>query len=248
MQGRIHIGTSGFHYPHWQDVFYPPGLGSADWLAFYMEHFSTVEINNTFYRLPTVTTFKAWERAAAKGGIDGFVYALKASRYITHMKKLKDAETPLMRFMQRAALLKKNLGPVLFQLPPRFRCNTDRLEQFTKLLSQGTQGRRFVFEFRDPSWFNEEVYEILRAGAIGLCVYDMPEFESPDVVTGDFVYLRFHGTGTLYNGRYSKKSLLDRASRIKEHAEEGRDVYAYFNNDALGNAVINARELKEMVG
>ncbi len=239
--GRSFIGTSGWVYDHWRGVFYPPELEQSRWLSFYMESFDTVEINNTFYHLPTPDAFRSWHEAAPRG----FVYALKASRYITHMKKLKDPAGPLGLFMERASLLGQNLGPILFQLPPRWRCNPGRLEEFTGHLIKGH--RRYAFEFRDPSWFCSEVYGILRAAGAALCLYHMPGFTTPVEVTASFVYIRFHGSGTLYGGRYPEKELRKWANTVRGFLEKGIDVYAYFNNDALGNAVLNARELREMV-
>ncbi len=240
MTGRCFIGTSGWSYDHWGGVFYPPDLKTADRLAFYINHFNSVEINNTFYHLPTPSAFKSWKKIVPKN----FIYALKGSRFITHMKKLKDPKEPLELFLERARLLKDNLGPILFQLPPHWRCNTERLKEFVKLLPSNM---RFAFEFREPSWFNKEVYDILRENNIALCIYHMPEFESPIEVTAKFVYIRFHGTDFLYSGRYSKKELLKWADLINGYIREGKDVYVYFNNDANGYAVINANELMENV-
>ncbi len=238
-KGTLLVGTSGWVYEHWRGVFYPEGLPHQGWLPFYMEHFDTVEINNTFYQLPSVETFKGWHRAAKKG----FVYSVKASRYITHMKKLSKPERPLSLFMERALLLEENLGPILFQLPPRWHANTARLEEFTERLPSG---QRFVFEFRDKSWFSREVYQVLEKRGMGLCLYHMPGFTTPLVVTAGFVYIRFHGSGTLYGGRYERGFLKGWATTIQGFLKEGLDVYVYFNNDALGNAVVNAMELKEL--
>ncbi|MBI5749692.1 MAG: DUF72 domain-containing protein [Nitrospinae bacterium] len=240
MKGRCYIGTSGWSYDHWAGVFYPPDLKTADRLAFYINHFNSVEINNTFYHLPTLSAFKGWRESAPKG----FIYSLKGSRFITHMKKLKDPKEPLELFLERARLLKDNLGPILFQLPPHWRCNTERLKEFVKPLPSNM---RFAFEFREPSWFNKEVYDILRENNIAFCIYHMPEFESPIEVTAKFVYIRFHGTEFLYGGRYSKKELHRWADLINGFIKEGKDVYVYFNNDANGYAVINAKELMEIV-
>ena len=238
MKKKILIGTSGWVYEHWRGVFYPEELSQSEWLAFYMEHFDTVEINNTFYHLPSKETFLGWHRAAKRG----FIYSVKASRYITHMKKLLKPEKPLSLFMERALLLEENLGPILFQLPPRWHSNPKRLEEFLERLPSG---RRFVFEFREESWFSKEVYRILENKGVGLCLYHMPSFTTPVVVTAEFVYIRFHGSGTLYGGRYEKEFLKRWATTIKGFLKDGLTVYVYFNNDAMGNAVINAKELEE---
>jgi uncharacterized protein YecE (DUF72 family) len=240
VKGRFFIGTSGWSYGHWKGVFYPQELKTSKWLAFYIEHFKTVEINNTFYHLPTENAFEGWKAAAP----EDFIYALKASRFITHMKRLKDAKEPLKLFLSRARILKKNLGPVLFQLPPRWGCNISRLGEFLRLLPGNL---KFVFEFRDRSWFTEEVFGLLRKKGIALCIYSMPDFTSPVEVTAPFTYIRFHGTGTLYRGRYTLEELKNWARTIKGFSGKGLDVYAYFNNDAFANAVFNAKELREMV-
>lgn len=228
-------------YDHWKGVFYPPDLRKDNWLKFYMGHFDTVEINNTFYHLPSPEVFEGWKKEAEKG----FVYALKGSRFITHMKKLKEPEESLKLFLGRARILGKNLGPILFQLPPRWRCNAERLMELVKALPSDI---RFAFEFREPSWFNEDVYRSLKKKDISLCIYHMPDFVSPVEVTASFVYIRFHGTDFLYGGRYSKGELSKWADLIKRYLRGGLDVYVYFNNDAEGYAVVNARELREMVG
>jgi uncharacterized protein YecE (DUF72 family) len=241
MKGRAFIGTSGWMYDWWEGVFYPPDMKKDEWLQFYMRHFDTVEINNTFYHLPAPSAFEGWKKAAPKG----FIYALKGNRFITHMKKLKDPEEPIRLFMERAEILRDSLGPILFQLPPRWRCNLQRLREFVRVLPSD---RRFAFEFREPTWFNEDVYEILRERDISLCIYHMPDYLSPVEVTATFVYIRFHGTTFLYGGRYSKKDLSRWADLIGLYLKGGLDVYVYFNNDEEGYAVVNAKELREMMG
>ncbi len=240
MAGKLFIGTSGWVYEHWRGVFYPQELRQSEWFAFYSKHFSTVEINNTFYHLPGPQTFKNWHTQAP----EGFTYALKGSRYITHMKKLKDPEEPLKLFLKRALLLKENLGPILFQLPPRWKANPERLERFVKLLPRD---KRFVLEFRDRSWFTDEVYDILRNSRTALCIYHMVDYTSPLEVTAPFTYIRFHGTGTLYGGSYPGDVLKEWALCIKKFLKAGLDVYAYFNNDAHGYAVMNAGELLRLL-
>lgn len=246
MKGRFFIGTSGWSYKHWRGVFYPPEVKTVGWLRFYMEHFKTVEVNNTFYRLPTEKAVEGWKEAAgAAGGAGGnFTYALKASRFITHVKKLKDAREPLELFLTRARILKENLGPVLIQLPPRWGCNTERLEEFLRYLPDDL---RFAFEFRDRSWLTDEVFTLLKEKGAALCIYSMPDFTSPVELTAPFTYIRFHGTGTLYGGRYTTGELEKWAATVKGFSKKGIDVYAYFNNDALGNAVFNAKELLGLV-
>ncbi|MFQ5585599.1 MAG: DUF72 domain-containing protein [Thermodesulfobacteriota bacterium] len=240
-KGRLFIGTSGWSYDHWEGPFYPPGTKSGDRLAYYVKHFDTVEINNTFYRLPSPSAFQRWREATPRG----FVYAVKGSRFITHIKRLKEAGNSLALLLERASLLGDNLGPLLFQLPPRWRCNPRRLEGFLHHLPGD---RRFVLEFRDPDWFNREVYALLREKGVALCIYHMPDFETPLEATAPFVYIRFHGAGSLYSGRYSQEWLAGWADRIGGFTGDGLDVHVYFNNDDHGHAVINAQELRELCG
>jgi len=238
--GRCYVGTSGWIYPHWEGVFYPAGLPQRNWFAHYVRHFGTVEINNTFYRLPGEGVFRGWhERAPA-----GFLYAVKVNRYVTHMKKLRQVEEAMGRFLERARLLEEHLGPLLYQLPPGWHCDAERLEAFLGLLPAGLL---HVFEFRHPSWFCPEVFSLLeRFGAL-LCILSMPGLESPLRATGPAVYLRMHGATSLYASCYSQEELERWAGLIAEQCRAGRDVYVYFNNDAFGYAVENARDLKLLV-
>jgi len=234
----IRIGTSGWHYNHWAGPFYPPELPKTKWLQFYAEHFDTVEVNNTFYRLPKESSVKNWYKQAPKN----FLYTVKANRYITHIKRLKDASEPLERFLQIAGILEKKLGPVLWQLPPNFRKDLELLQTFLKLLPKKILA---VFEFRHKSWFSEDTYEMLNRFNAGFCTHDMPGNPTPRVITGNIIYVRFHGPTGKYAGNYSKSALRDWAKWIKQHIEEVRSVYAYFNNDIHGHAIQNAKTLKE---
>ena len=232
-----HIGTSGWHYDVWRGRFYPPDLPKAEWLAFYSKHFSTVELNNTFYRLPSEDAFTNWYDSSPPR----FTFALKASRFITHIKRLKDAAQPVDNFLKRARLLKEKLGPILYQLPPGMSCDDERLEAFLNLL---TGDRKHVFEFRHPSWLDENIYEILRRHNAGLCIYDMPAFTTPIVATADFAYVRFHGSDGLYSGSYSDEQLAAWAKNIAALSRKLREVYIYFNNDVAGYAIDNARTIR----
>ena len=239
--GQVRIGTSGWIYPHWRGRFYPPDLPAQRWFPFYAEHFNTVEINNSFYRLPSAQTFDDWRRQAPPG----FVYAVKASRYLTHMKKLKDPAEPLANILGRARHLGPHLGPILYQLPPRWRCDLARLRQFISHLPSGLS---HVFEFRDPTWCNEEVRSLLAETGMSFCIHDMRGFACPAWVTGPLAYIRFHGPTELkYAGRYRIAHLRTWAERIRGFLRSGRDVYVYFNNDDQAYAVSNARELKRLV-
>ncbi len=237
---RCFVGTSGWVYRHWRGVFYPTHLATAHWFEYYAQHLRTVEINNTFYRLPEAGAFEGWRRQAPPG----FVYAVKASRYITHLKKLKDAAGPLARFLERARLLGPHLGPVLYQLPPHWRQDLDRLEEFLELLPHDLLQ---AFEFRDPSWLTPETFALLDRFGAGYCIMDLPGVASPVLTTGRLVYIRFHGPDRVYEGSYSEKELAGWARRIRGFLRHKLPVYVYFNNDAHGYAVQNALRLKEML-
>ncbi|MDI7275027.1 MAG: DUF72 domain-containing protein [Anaerolineae bacterium] len=238
---ECYIGTSGWTYRHWRGVFYPPELPQARWFEFYASRFPTVEINNTFYRLPDPATFDAWRQQAPRG----FVYAVKASRYITHMKKLKDAAEPLSRLLERARRLGRHLGPILYQLPSNWRRDLERLQAFIALLPGDL---RHAFEFRDRSWLVDETFEALDRAGVGLCVMDLPGLETPLRVTGGLVYVRFHGPQRAYEGSYSDEELAQWAARLRQFARRRLAIYVYFNNDAHGYAVRDAQRLREMVG
>jgi uncharacterized protein YecE (DUF72 family) len=241
-RGVVRIGTSGWVYRHWRGNFYPADLAVKRWFAFYAAALDTVEINNTFYRLPPAETFDAWQRQAPPG----FLYAIKASRFLTHMKKLKDPEAPLENILGRCRRLGPHLGPVLYQLPPHWRCDVGRLGRFIDALPRDL---RHVFEFRDPSWYNEEVRALLTETGMGFCIHDLRGASCPDWVTGPLAYVRFHGSTVLpYAGRYDLGHLREWAGRIREFRRAGRAVYVYFNNDNTGYAVRNARELQELLG
>ncbi len=225
-------------YRHWREVFYPAKLPQSKWLEFYTRHFSTVELNNSFYRLPTEKAFASWRETSPAG----FVYAVKVSRFITHIKRLKDVDEPVDTFLSRARLLEEKLGPLLYQLPPNMHRNDERLDAFLSLLPGGL---RHVVEFRHDSWLNDTVFAILRRHNVGLCVFDMPDLSCPLLATADFAYVRFHGATGLYYSRYSDDELEDWARRIAELAGDLEAVYIYFNNDAEGYAIENARTLRQ---
>ncbi|MEA3366208.1 MAG: DUF72 domain-containing protein, partial [Candidatus Hydrogenedentes bacterium] len=184
-RGELRVGTSGYQYDHWKGVFYPDELSKNEWFEHYASHFDTVEINNTFYNLPETSTFKNWHDRAP----NSFRYALKFSRYGTHMKKLKDPDASLGMFLERAEHLKTFLGPILVQLPPHWKSNPDRLDAF---LAAAPKRHRWAVEFRDPSWLCESVYTVLREHGAALCVHDMLP-DHPEKLTTDWTYLRFHG-------------------------------------------------------
>ena len=236
----VRIGTSGWVYPHWRGLFYPEGLPQKRWLAHYASVFDTVEINNTFYRLPAADTFIAWRRQAPRG----FVYAVKASRFLTHQKKLRDPEESLRLFFERARHLGESLGPILYQLPPRWRADPQRFHGF---LSRLPARYTHVVEFRDQSWFVEEIFALMERFGVAHCIHDFPALTVPLRATAAPVYLRFHGD-VGYSGDYAPKALEAWARRIERWRADGLPVFAYFNNDAGGYAVENARTLRDLLG
>jgi len=236
----IHIGTSGWHYPHWRGNVYPRGLTKDDWLGYYAGQFDCVEVNNSFYRLPSVQTLQDWAAQTP----EGFVFALKAPQGITHRHKLKNCQEPLAQFLDRAAILGPRCGPLLFQLPPRWHCNVQRLGRFLAALPEG---RRCAFEFRDHSWHDEAVYALLREHNAAFCLYHLDGFLSPVEITADFVYLRLHGPGGPYQGSYHGRTLRRWAGDIRTWRRRGLDVYCFFDNDEAGYAARNARRLCQLV-
>lgn len=245
-RARCWIGTSGWNYPHWSELFYPRGMKPAAWFQHYARFFDTVEVNNTFYRLPSPEVFARWGNEAPTG----FCFAIKASRFITHVKRLLEPERSAAELLRRAAGLKKTLGPILFQMPPSGRANPTRLHLFLEYLTRQKilPGLRVAFEFREPGWLAPEVLALLEKANVALCLADWPDLPVEEPVTADFVYVRRHGAGSLYAGAYSRTALRRWADRIQGWLAEGRDIYVYFNNDANAHAVANALTLKELIG
>ena len=230
-------GTSGWHYADWRDRVNPGGLAATGWLRYYAGHFNTVEVNNSFYRLPSEKALEGWREASPPG----FVFAVKASRFITHVKRLKDASEAVDNFTRRVRILGDKSGPLLYQLPPDLRRDEIRLESFLQDLPPGF---RHVFEFRNASWFAESVFRILHNHNADFCIFDMPELTTPLATTADFAYLRFHGSRGLYSSSYSDEELADWAGKIAGLARAVQAVYVYFNNDNAAFAVANARTLR----
>ncbi|MDM1293086.1 DUF72 domain-containing protein [Sphingobacterium sp. N143] len=237
---NIYIGTSGWHYKHWKGIFYPNGLKDADQLHFFIRTFSTVEINNSFYRLPAIHTFEKWYNQVP----DHFIFAVKASRFITHQKKLDVSKDILDEFMQHANYLKDKLGPILFQLPPKWKINITRLHNFLKNLPKNHQ---FTFEFRDHSWHVPAIYELLKQYNCAFCIYDLAGYQSPLEVTADFVYVRLHGPGDKYEGSYRTEHLVRWANRCAAWQNEGKAIYVYFDNDQNAYATQNAQLLQDLL-
>ncbi|MFC1982921.1 DUF72 domain-containing protein [Chloroflexota bacterium] len=235
---RYYIGTSGWHYNHWREKFYPKRLAKSRWLEFYSEKFSTVELNNSFYRLPSERAFTNWRDSSP---IE-FIFSVKVSRYITHIKRLKNTAEPISNFMARARLLDDKLGPLLYQLPKNMKRDSLMLEEFLKTLPENSCN---VVEFRHNSWFDAEIFEILRHYNAGFCIYDMPDFTTPVIATSNFAYVRFHGSRQLYGSCYSEKELEDWAIKFKKLGVS--NLYAYFNNDAEGFATKNALMFRHLL-
>jgi uncharacterized protein YecE (DUF72 family) len=240
LHNHINIGTSGWHYDHWKGPFYPRNLPARKMLPYYASHFRTLEINNSFYQLPKKETLEMWRKTAP----GDFIFSMKASRYITHMKKLKDAPKTLPLFLETARVLEPKLGPLLFQLPPRWHVSLQRLGDFLNALPRGL---RYAFEFRDPSWFQDQVYRALEEHGAAFCIYELEGRISPKEVTSDFVYVRLHGPGRAYQGQYDAKTLSSWAGEFFTWAGQGREIFCYFDNDQAGYAAQDALRIQTMV-
>ena len=239
----IFIGTSGYNYPHWWNgVFYPSDLPQKKWLEFYAEYFDTVELNVSFYRLPRKEVFEGWYKRTPKK----FVFAVKGSRFITHIKRLKDCRDPLSLLLDHASPLKEKLGAVLWQLPPRFKFQKERLEEFCVLLTTLPRSKlhRHAFEFRDESWFCPDAFRILEDFRFAFCMAHGPGLPFMEKITSNFIYLRLHGGEVLYGSSYSDKELRQWAGNIQNWRKKDKTAFVYFNNDAYGFAVKDALTLK----
>lgn len=240
----IHIGTSGWSYKHWKNIFYPAGLKPAQWLPYYADHFSTTEINASFYRLPAEETIGNWMSMAPKG----FTFCPKMSRFLTHMKKLKDPEEPLERFFRIFELMKKMMGPVLLQLPPQLKFDYDRTEHLFHLLKTRYRAYRFALEIRHDSWLHIDSISLMTRYDMAFVIAQSGAgFPYSETVTAQNIYVRFHGPGELYASSYSTEQLRSFASKFRKWSGEGHTIWAYFNNDIHGYAVEDARRLREMV-
>ena len=237
----IRIGTSGFHYKHWCGPFYPQKFPSSKMLAHYLQHFDTVELNNSFYRLPTEESFAAWRDNTP----ENFIFAVKASRFITHNKKLKDPENALENFLSRAEVLGQKLGPILFQLPPKWSVNVERLEALLALLPRT---HRYTFEFRELSWLRDDVNRVLDRYNAAFCIYELAGFHTDFTLTADWTYVRLHGPGAgKYQGSYSDAQLRAWSDRIRQWSTRLKAIYVYFDNDQAGYAAKNALTLNRLV-
>lgn len=245
MASKIHIGTSGWSYKHWKDAFYPHKLPSTKWLPYYADIFSTTEINASFYRLPSEESVLKWAAQVP----DNFLFCPKMSRYLTHMKKLREPDEPLERFFSVFHHLKKKLGPVLIQLPPRLAFHYDIAEHFYNLLKKKYKPYEFVMEVRHDTWLQEESLTLMTKYGIGLVISESGDmFPYSEMITAKNIYVRFHGPAELYASSYSDKALESFAEKFKKWVKDGHEVWAYFNNDIGAHAVGDAQRLIELTG
>lgn len=240
MKNKIHIGTSGWSYAHWKENFYPEKMPANQWLNFYGETFSTVEINTTFYHIPSESTVERWYQVVP----ENFLFSVKASRYITHIKRLKDCKDSVKLFFSSIKKLQTKVGPILFQLPPSFKMDKERLENFIGLLNDKYI---YTFEFRHESWYVNEIYDLLNKNKIALCITDLGGKLSPMEVTSNFTYLRLHGPQKAYQGSYGLPKLRLWKKRMNEWIDKKKSVYCYFDNDEKGFAIEDARTLQNLL-
>ena len=240
----LHIGTSGWSYKHWKGVFYPPGLAAAQWLPFYARHFSTTEINGSFYRLPSPETVLKWIEQVP----DDFIFCPKMSRFLTHLKKLKEPEEPLERFFSVFGPMKSAMGPVLIQLPPSLKFNYETAGYFFQLLKNQYRDYAFVLEVRHSTWLEEVSLTLMAKYDIGFVISQSgATFPYSEMITARNVYVRFHGPAQLYASSYTDEMLSDFALKFKEWIRQDHTVWAYFNNDVGGHALADAKRLEQMM-
>jgi len=244
---KLYIGTSGWIYSHWEEIFYPKELPSKDRLKYFSSYFNTTEINYSFYHLPRALTYEKWYQQTPKD----FVFSVKASRFITHIKRLKGVKMAWKKFLQNALHLKEKLGPILFQFPPSFQAtneNIERLEEFIKYVRANSRlnSRKFAkyaFEFRHSSWCKKEIYKLLEKYNTAWVIADSKRYPKEEVCTSDFVYIRMHGPGELFASKYSDLQIKELSDLIKKYLKNNKKVYVYFNNDFYGYAIENAKLL-----
>lgn len=239
-RAKTWIGTSGWYYPHWVGKFYPEEITKKDWFSFYCGQFPTVEVNSSFYRVPSEKMVQGWREKSPRE----FLFSVKVWRGITHYKKLREITGDLKNFLERVKRLGTRLGPLLFQLPPSLKRDPALLQSFLEKLPR--RGFHTV-EFRNPSWYTDEILEILEGENAALCVHDMGPVPPPKAATGSFIYLRLHGPGGRYRGSYTDEHLEDWAAWLRSMKQKGKGAFVYFNNDVEGHAVANARRLGEIL-
>ena len=249
---KLYIGTSGWAYNHWIGIFYPKELPSKDRLKYFSSYFNTAEINYSFYHLPTESTYKKWYQETPKD----FVFSVKASRFITHIKRLKGVKIAWKKFLQNALHLKEKLGPILFQFPPSFKATNENIKRVEEFLenSQRIREKKFAkdsrvklaFEFRHPSWCSQEIYKLLEKYNAAWVIADSKSYPKEEICTSDFVYIRMHGPGELFASKYSDSQIKKLSNLIKKYLKNNKEVYVYFNNDFYGYAIENAKTLKRL--
>lgn len=237
-RSKVHIGTSGWHYLHWKGPYYPENLSPKYFLDHYAQDFHTVEINSTFYKLPEISTLKTWKESVPQD----FLFSVKMSRYITHTKRLKDPKSSLQKFFSRIKYLQEKLAVILIQLPPNWSLNLERFKAFLQALPKGY---RYAFEFRDESWFCEEIFSLLKKYGCALCIYELGKKKTEKILTADFVYIRLHGPKKAYQGSYSPQVLSNWAKSFEEWKKKRKEIFCYFDNDEKGYAPQNARLLQK---
>lgn len=245
---KIYIGTSGWSYDSWVEKFYPKEISKKKWLSYYSQYFNTVEINSSFYHLPKPETFKNWFENTPVG----FKFSVKVSKYITHTKKLLDCKEPLGNLFEAASWLKEKLKIFLFQLPPNLKKDYPRIKNFFDLLFELKKYNEFskykcVFEFRNESWFCNEIYDLLNEYGVGCVISNSRVFPAHNIITGKFCYIRMHGSTSLYSSKYSDDELREVAEMSVKNINDNVPTYIYFNNDMYGYAIENAISLKEMI-
>lgn len=240
----IHIGTSGFSYKHWKEIFYPEDLKTTEWLLFYPERFKITEINASFYHLPHVKTTEAWNKKVPKD----FMFCPKMSRYLTHMKKLNDPEESLEKFFDAFAPLKRKLGPVLIQLPPSLHFHSAKAEHLYKLCKRRYRYYSFAIEVRHQTWLSEENIALMKQYNIAFVISQSGvNFPYAELVTADNIYVHFHGPEQLYASQYSDEQLHHFGGLFKQWKDEGHSIWAFFNNDVFGYAFQDAKRLQNMI-
>lgn len=243
MVPKIHIGTSGWSYKHWKGDFYPKAVKAKDWLSFYAQFFTTTEINGSFYRLPTEETIRNWTEAVPAN----FIFCPKISRFLTHMKKLREPEEPLERFFGIFEPMKKRMGPVLIQLPPMLKFDYDVTDYFFKYTQRHYRSYEFVLEIRHPSWLQSDALTLLAKYEVGLVISQSGNrFPYSEMITAKNIYVRFHGPADLYASSYPDEDLSNFACKFKSWVKEGHQVWAFFNNDIHGYAPKDAIRLKQL--
>jgi uncharacterized protein YecE (DUF72 family) len=241
MNAQCYIGTSGWNYPAWKGGFYT-GIPRREWLSHCAKYFNSVEVNSTFYRLQKLSTFQDWVEQTP----DHFKFAIKANRYLTHSKRLKDPDEPVQREHERVIGLGDKLAVVLWQLPASFKKNMERLQYFAQVLDQW-QDTRHALEFRDASWFDEEVTDCMLEHRLAICQSDAADWPLWDRVSTDLVYIRLHGHTRTYASSYRQEQLESWAIKVRQWLSEDRDVHIYFDNDAEGHAPYDAQRLISML-